>query len=227
MAFHVSLGNLLDEARGGGRGQRLAAELVHDLQVVLDVRALLQVDGAGELLDVDHVRQVPLLEAQDGERPARAGVTAAGERDDLDGHVRHRGHLDEVAELGAHHRGAADRPPQHRLVHDRPDPGRVRPGEQVLALEAQPDPALDLRRGRGLVAQPGDGPRVVLGLEQAVHELDLEAADGGGRGLQAEVGLEPVGQDVAVLGPPVRLAGLLGQGEEPRPLPARRSRRTR
>ena len=131
--------------------------------------------------------------------------------------MRHLGHLDEAVELGAHHGRAADGPPQHGLVHDRPDPGRVRPGEQVLALEAQGHPVLDLAGRYGLVAEPGDGPRVVLGLEQAVDELDVETADGGGRGLQAEVRLEPVGQDVAVLGPPVRLAGLLGQGEEPRP----------
>ena len=66
--------------------------------------------------------------------------------------------------------------------------------------------SLDLGGRRGLVAEPGDGPRVVLGLEEGVDELDLEAADGRGRGLQPEVSLEPVGQDVAVLGPPVRLA---------------------
>src|SRR5487761_48704 len=77
------LDNLLDEERRGGRRQRLAAELVHDLQVVLDVRALVQVDGAGELLHVDDVRQVRFLEAKDRERPACGGVTAPGERDDL------------------------------------------------------------------------------------------------------------------------------------------------
>jgi hypothetical protein len=86
--------------------------------------------------------------------------------------------LDEMPELGAHHRGTADRPAQHGLVHDRPDPGRIRPAEQVLALEAQGDPTFDLVGGRGLAPEAGDGPRVVLGLEQPVPELDLEAADG-------------------------------------------------
>ncbi len=131
--------------------------------------------------------------------------------------MRKLGYLDEVLELGAHHRGAADRPAQHGLVHDRPDLGRIRPAEQVLALEPQGDPALDLVGGRGLAPEAGDGPRVVLGLEQPVHELDLEAADGRRGGLEPEVLLEPVGQDVAVLRPPVRRVGLLDQREELRP----------
>src|ERR1700722_6348587 len=59
-------GNLLDKASRVGRRQRLAAELVHDLKVVLDIRALFQVNGPGELLDVDQIRQVLLLKAQDG-----------------------------------------------------------------------------------------------------------------------------------------------------------------
>ena len=79
-------------------------------------------------------------------------------------------------------------------------------------LTRSADPALDLRRGRGLVAQPGDGPRVVLGLEQAVHELDLKGPDGRGRGLQPQVVLEPVGQDVAVPGPPVGPGRTADQG---------------
>jgi len=87
------LDNLLDEEHGGGWRQRLAAELVRDLQVVLDVRALVQVDGAGELLHVDHVRQVRFLEAQDRERAARGGVAAPGKRDDLHPHARQLRHV--------------------------------------------------------------------------------------------------------------------------------------
>jgi len=86
--------------------------------------------------------------------------------------------------------------------------------EQVLALEAQGDPAFNLAGLRGLAPMAGDGLRVVLGLEQSVHELDLEAADGRRGGLEPEVRLEPVGQDVAVLCPPVRRVGLLDQREE-------------
>ena len=89
-ARHGLRRNQLDEAGSGVGGQRLAAELIHDRQVVLDVGTLLQVDGAGELLHVHHVGQVLLLEAQDGERPARAGVTAAVERHDLEGDLRQR-----------------------------------------------------------------------------------------------------------------------------------------
>jgi hypothetical protein len=178
--------------------------------------ALVEIDGAGELLDVDHVRQVPLFEPQHGERPARGGVTAGGERGNLEGHVPKVSHLEEVLELGAHHRAAADRASQHGLVHDRPDLRRPWPGEQALAAEAQADPAFDLGLWRGLVPEPGDGSRVVLGLEQAVHELDLETADGRSGGFQPEVRLEPVRQDVGVLHPPVRRVGPLDLREKPR-----------
>src|SRR5215469_16310888 len=49
--------DLLDEVpRLPGR-ECSAAELIDDLQVVLDIGALIQIEGAGELLDVDDVRQ--------------------------------------------------------------------------------------------------------------------------------------------------------------------------
>jgi ABC-type nitrate/sulfonate/bicarbonate transport system permease component len=60
-------GDLSQEARGLGRGQGLVAEVVHDLHVMVDVIAFIQVEGAGELLDIHHVRQVSFAEAQDGE----------------------------------------------------------------------------------------------------------------------------------------------------------------
>jgi hypothetical protein len=85
---------------------------------------------------------------------------------------------------------------------------------KLLALEPQRHPVLDLGGRGGLVPEPCDGPGVVLGLEEGVDELDLEAADGRCRGLQPEVGLEPVGQDGTVLSPPVRPGGLPGQVEE-------------
>jgi hypothetical protein len=67
------------------------------------------------------------------------------------------------------------------------------------------------------VPQAGNRPRVGLGLEQPVHELGLEAANGRRRGFQPEVRLEPARQDVAVLSPPVRRVGLPGQRDELRP----------
>ena len=60
-------GDLGEEAGGVGGGEGLGAEVVHDLQVVVDVLAFVQVEGAGELLDVHHVRHLGLAEAQHGE----------------------------------------------------------------------------------------------------------------------------------------------------------------
>jgi hypothetical protein len=85
-----------------------AAELLHDLQVMLHIQAL-QVDGTGELLDVYHARQVSFREAQHRERPARAGVAAVAEPDHLEDHVQHCGCLHEAAGLGAHDPWAAGR----------------------------------------------------------------------------------------------------------------------
>ena len=48
-----------------------------------------------------------------------------------------------------------------------------------------------------------------------MHELQLEGADQRGRGLQAQVGLEPVGQDVGVLRPPALGVGLLHERQQP------------
>ncbi len=142
-------------------------------------------------------------------------MAATAERHDLNGDVRQRGYLDEPVQLLAHHRAPAHRPPQRRLVHDRPHDRRLRPGEQVLALEPHAHPAVDLVRRCGLVAQQGDGAGVSLGLEQAMHELHLEGADHRGGPFQAQVRLEPVGQDVAVLRPPARDVGLPGKRQHP------------
>ena len=178
---------------------------------------LVQVQGAGELLEVHHVGHLGLAEAQHGERPARRGVTAPVERHDLDGDVAHLGHLGQVAQLGSHHLAAAHRAPQRPLVQHRPHLRGIRAGQQVLALEPHAHPPVDLITGRPGVAEQGDRPGVVLGLEQAVHELQLEGPDDRGGHLQAQVGLEPVGHDVAVLGPPARRVGLPGQPHQPVP----------
>lgn len=69
------------------------------------------------------------------------------------------------------------------------------------------------------MTQPGDAPGIVLGLENAGHELDLEDPDGRSAGLQPKVIFEPAGQDVAAPVPPVRLARLLRDGQDPGPLP--------
>jgi hypothetical protein len=68
--------DLLEEAEGADGGKGFGAEPVHHLQVMADVRASFQVKGAGELLDVSHIRQVRLLEPQDRERAVGPGVAA-------------------------------------------------------------------------------------------------------------------------------------------------------
>jgi hypothetical protein len=88
---------------------------------VVDVLALIQVQGAGELLDVDDVRHVLASEPEHRERAARARVPAGRERHHLDGDVAQAaGHLGEVGQLPAHDRTAADRTPDGGLVQDRP-----------------------------------------------------------------------------------------------------------
>jgi len=100
---------------------------------VVDVVPLVQVQGAGELLDVDDVRHFLAGEPQHRERAASARVAAGLERDDLDGHVgQAAGHLKQVGQLPAHHRPAADRPLDRSLVKDRPHQRRARVTEQLL-----------------------------------------------------------------------------------------------
>src|SRR5690348_5855059 len=169
--------DLFDVAGGGGGGEGSGAEVVHDVQVVVQVRGRLQVEGAGEVLDVDHVGQGGFGEAQDGERAARRGVAAVAERHNLQADLGQGGDLNQVLQLGAYHLAAAHGPAQRCFVHDRPHPGRVGGGEQVLAFHAQADPAVDLPGGRALVAEHRDRAGIVLGLEQAVHELELEGAN--------------------------------------------------
>ncbi len=85
-------------------------------------------------------------------------------------------------------------------------------------MHPQADPVLDLvGRGRA-VTQHGDAAGVVLGLEQARHELQLEGPDQRRGLLQAHVGLEPVRHDVVVLGPPALVIGLAGQRQHALPL---------
>src|SRR5215475_4767645 len=93
----LSLGDdLFDVAGGGGGGEGFGAEMVHDVQVVVQVCGRLQVEGAGEVLDVDHVGQGGFGEAQDGERAAPCGVAAVAERHDLQADLAQGGDLEQV-----------------------------------------------------------------------------------------------------------------------------------
>src|SRR5690348_16478155 len=75
--------------RLGAEVRRLAVdrEAVEDLPVPVDLLALVQVQRARELLDVDDVGQVGLREPEDAEGAALGGVTAEPERHDLHRHV--------------------------------------------------------------------------------------------------------------------------------------------
>src|SRR5215831_4010347 len=76
-----------DRVHAVRRGQGGHAQAVHDDQVVVDRLALVQVEGAGELLQVYQVGQVTLAEAQDAERASRRGVAAQLQRDELEADV--------------------------------------------------------------------------------------------------------------------------------------------
>ena len=128
------------------------------------------------------------------------------------------GRVDERLDLPAHRRPRADRPAQHRLVDDGPQLDRLRPVEDLLAAHPQVDAAVDLLCLGPAVAEQHHRPRVVRRLQQPRHELHLVRADQRGGGLQPEIGLEPVGQHVAVAVPPSGRVGLPGQGEQPLPL---------
>ena len=79
------------------------------------------------------------------------GVGAAREGQDLHRQPRPLRHYQQVLELRAHHRGAADRPPDHRLVEDRPQLERRIVVESALAL----DPQVDAGDGGHTLEMPG------------------------------------------------------------------------
>src|SRR5260370_13376326 len=82
-----------------------------------------------------------------------------------------------------------------RVLADRPQV-QAAVQEAALALRAQRNPSFGLV-GR-TVSQGHQRRRVLVGLQQAGDELGLIGADRFGRLLKAEVGLEPVWQNVAV-----------------------------
>ena len=113
------------------------AEAFHGQQVPVDVGFLIEVESAGEVFQVSHVRQVRLREPQYGE-PAGHGVAAHAARDDLQGEIRPVAQTEQVAELIMQDLLAADRPPQRRLLDDGP---QLEPpfGEPALPFLSQDD----------------------------------------------------------------------------------------
>ena len=90
--------------------------------------------------------------------------------------MRAPGRLDQVTDLLTHDVPSADRAAQHRLVHDHPQGGRLVARQDLPPLQAGRDLFVDLLV-RHTEAGPENGPRVVLGLEQARHQQRLEPAE--------------------------------------------------
>lgn len=88
----------------------------------------------------------------------------------------------------------------------------------MLPGGAHLDAALDLLVGRVRETEADDRSRVVLRLQQPGDELQLVGAQQGGGLFQAEVHLEPAGQDVAVPVPPAGGVGLLRELQQRGPL---------
>src|SRR5208282_3873697 len=145
-AYAGSLAEVLQHVaqyvRGAFRRLALDAEPLHNLAVPLHVFALVEVEGAGELLEVDHIRQVLVGKAHDRERAGLGNRPAGPERRDLERDPGVLGDLDQVLKLLPEHRGAAHRAPQRGLVHDRPQAGTALLGKQFLPGDPHAYPAL-------------------------------------------------------------------------------------
>src|SRR5262249_35290745 len=124
------------------------------------------------------------------------------------------GALDQVAELFAHHLGAAHHPPDNRLVDDSPEARPVLSRQDVLPFRADLHSTLDFLPIQFTGAVSERLPGVLLGLEQAGHHVGLEVADGCGPGFQPDVDLVGIGQDVTERVPPAGLAGFAGQPDQ-------------
>jgi len=124
-------------------------QFVHCLHVMFDMFSLIHTQGAGEMLDVNHVRLAELGKAQHGERSASEKVAAGAPRDYLERDVWLCREFDEVADLGAHDLPAADLPAERGFVDYCPQPWGAGTTEQlVLPGQAEVDPLLDVLRAR-------------------------------------------------------------------------------
>ena len=99
---------------------------------------------------------------------------------------------------------------------DGPDDRSAGGEDQLLAAGPQLQAAVDL--GGVVEGEARDGEGVLPGLEESRHELQLVRPDDRAGLLQAEIGLEPPGQQVRVALPPAGRVRLAGQREELVPL---------
>src|ERR1700691_5597591 len=190
--------DLVDERRSFLRLVGHDAQPFHGEQIAVHFGLLVEVERTGQVLDVDHVREVTLGEPQDTESGGRR-VAANAVRDDLEREVGPRAPFPQVAQLFELDVRASDRAAQGRLVDDDPEL-ELALAEPALALLAQHHMPLGLLDGE--VAERDDRGRVLLGLQQARYQLRLVDPDGPRGLLHAYVGLEPLRQDVVVAVPP-------------------------
>ena len=105
---------------------------------------------------------------------AAVGPYAGG--DDLYGHIRTSGCIDQVTDLLLHDVPSADGTAQHRLVNDRPQGWRIVASQDLPSLDAGCDLLFDFLF-RHAEAGPEDGSGVVLGLEQAGNQQRAEPTE--------------------------------------------------
>ena len=183
--------------------------------VAVDVLFLVDVEAAGQVLDVDHVGQLGVGEAQDAERAAerprarRSRTASPGSARSAAGCSPAAPPPARAAPRGRRSAGAA--PPRPA-----PPTAAAPSGRWSSSLRRHPQlgPPVDLLAGRGVVAEPDHRPGVRLGLQQPGDELDLVGADQFGGLFQVEIVVEPGVQHVAVGVPPARGVGLPGEREQ-------------
>ena len=169
------------------------------------------------MLDVDDVGQFPVAEPQHAEA-ARDRMPPDAVRHHLKGEVGALARLQQVGDLVLLSADITDRPLQRGLLDDHPEL-KVAAGEAPLPFLA--DQHVPFRVFGGEVAKGQNSAGVILGLQQAGHELRLVDTDGCGGLLHAHISLEPLRQDVGVPVPPARPVRLLGQAQQLLPLGVR------
>src|SRR6266498_1662015 len=208
---------LVEDLRGPAGGLAADADGFHDMEVLLDVFAPVEVERVGQVLDIDDVGEVRVGESQDAEGSHHGGVRAVPHADDLERDVGHFGGFDETFELRAHYFGTTDWAAQCGLVQHHLQARSVGLFEQGLPGHLERYSVFDLFEGL-FYGAADHRAHVVLGLQQAGHELPFVGADQGGRALQVDVGAEPRGQDVAVVLPPTGLVGFACKRDQARHL---------
>ena len=139
--------------------QGLCPQMLVHHAVLLHVVRLLQVQVAGDALDVDDARVRRVGELQDRVLAVQSRVRAHVERDHLHGDVRELGLLDEVLQLLAHERTGCRRPGAARPRPGRSTAAAGSPGRRYAPVgAAAPGRACRCRPSRSPAARRRSGP---------------------------------------------------------------------